>query len=222
MAASMKDKRPYTRKEEFANAITHGVGLALAIAALSVLATFSAQGGDVWRVVSLSVYGASLVLLYTTSTLYHAFPWPGLKRLLNRLDHAAIFVLIAGSYTPFALVTMRGAWGWTIFGLVWGITLVGVYLEVFHFKRFPKTELALYLAMGWIIVVAVKPMFAAMPVGGMFWLGAGGLCYTGGVVFYVWHSLPYHHAIWHLFVLAGSLLHFFGIYHYVLPLKGAI
>lgn len=212
----MTDKR-YTALEEVAHALTHGIGAALSIAALVVMLMWSVAYGDVWHVVAASIYGASLILLYTASTLYHAFPWPKVKAYFQQLDHAAIFILIAGTYTPFALINLRGPWGWTLLGVVWGIALIGVAIEL-GVKNPPKwLSLSLYLGLGWMAVIAIKPMLDNVEMTGLLLLLGGGLAYTLGVVFYVWRSLPYHHAVWHLFVLAGSIFHFFSIFYYVLP-----
>lgn len=215
----VRNSSGYTLGEEIANALTHGVGVGLAIAALAVLVTFSGLYGDVWRVVSFSIYGATLVLLYLASTLYHGFRSPGLKRIFKGLDHAAIFLLIAGTYTPFTLVTLRGAWGWTLFGLIWGFALSGITFETIFLGRYMRYVVAMYIAMGWLAVIAVKPLLEALPTGGLVWLASGGLAYTGGVVFYAWKSLPFGHAVWHLFVLAGSACHFFAMLFYVLPME---
>ncbi|RUO79944.1 hemolysin III [Idiomarina tyrosinivorans] len=211
-----KDKA-YTVMEEVAHALTHGIGAALSIGALVVMLVWSVAYGNAWHVVAASIYGASLILLYTASTLYHAFPWPRVKYFFQQLDHAAIFVLIAGTYTPFALINLRGAWGWSLLGVVWGIAILGVVLELVMKERKKALSLTLYLTLGWMALVAIKPMLDNVDTGGLLLLLAGGLSYTVGVIFYVWKSLPYHHAIWHLFVLAGSVFHFFSIFYYVLP-----
>lgn len=211
-------RRPYTLNEEIANSLTHGIGTALSIAGLTVLVTLAGVFGDVWRVVSFSVYGASLVLLYLFSTLYHAFQNEKAKRIFRLFDHAAIYLLIAGSYTPFSLVTLRGPWGWTIFGLIWGCAIAGIVTMVF-FMNAPKWVIAsFYIIMGWLVVIAIKPLVAAMPTPGLWLIAAGGLAYTGGVAFYVWEKLPYNHAIWHMFVLGGSITHYFAMVLYVLPM----
>lgn len=209
--------KAYSLGEEVANSVTHGIGAGLSVAALAVLVTFSALFGDPWRVVSFSIYGASLVILYLSSTLYHGFQSPRVKRVFRVLDHCAIFLLIAGTYTPFTLVTLRGAWGWTLFGIIWGLALVGIILTVLAMERLKWLGLAIYLGMGWMVIIAMKPLVAALPTGGLFWLSLGGLCYTGGVVFYAWKRLPYNHMIWHLFVLGGSTCHFFALLFHVLP-----
>lgn len=209
--------KAYTVMEEVAHALTHGVGAVLSIVALVVMLVWTAAYGDVWHVVAASIYGASLILLYTASTLYHAFPWPRIKGVFQQLDHAAIYLLIAGTYTPFALINLRGAWGWSLLGVVWSIALVGVVLELAMTKRVKWLSLSLYLGLGWMALIVIKPMIDTVDTGGLLLLVAGGLAYTLGVIFYVWKSLPYHHAIWHLFVLAGSVFHFFSIFYYVLP-----
>lgn len=203
--------------EEFANSLTHGVGALLAIGGLAILVTLAALRGDVWHVVSCSIYGGAMVVLYTASTLYHSVSAPRAKKALQVFDHAAIFLLIAGTYTPFTLVSLRGPWGWSLFGTVWGLALVGIVLEIGFPRRWPAVSLVLYVAMGWVVVVAVKPLLAVLPTGGLVLLVLGGLAYTAGIGFYAWKKLPYGHAIWHLFVLAGTILHFFAVLLYVVP-----
>ncbi len=207
----------YTVGEEIANSLTHGVGAVLGIAGLVVLVTLAALHGDVWHVVSCSIYGGAMVVLYTASTLYHGVTAPRAKRVLQVVDHSAIFLLIAGTYTPFTLVSLRGPWGWSIFGTVWGLAAAGIILEIAFPRRWPALALTLYIAMGWVVVVAVKPLLAVLPTGGLVLLVLGGLAYTGGIGFYAWKKLPYGHAIWHLFVLAGTILHFFAVLFYVVP-----
>jgi hemolysin III len=216
MANELSDSG-YTIGEEIAHAVTHGIGILLSIAGLAVLVVFAALYGDAWHITSSSIYGATLILLYTASTLYHGITQPAVKRVLRRIDHAAIFLLIAGTYTPFTLVTLRGAWGWTLFGLVWGFAVLGVVLETALKRRIKWLSLTLYLGLGWLVVIAIEPLLNAVATGGLVLLLAGGLCYSLGVIFYVWKRLTYHHAVWHLFVMAGSLLHFFSIFFYVLP-----
>jgi hemolysin III len=216
MATSLKASRLYTTGEEIASSVTHGIGAGLSVAALVVLVVGSAMGGDPWRVVSFSIFGACLVLLYLSSMLYHAFRAPRLKRIFRVFDHVAIFLLIAGSYTPITLVGLGGGWGWTLFGLIWGLAVFGILLEVFFMDRFKWLTVGVYLGMGWLVVIAIKPLVEALPVGALVWLAAGGLSYTGGVAFYLWEKLPYNHAIWHLFVMGGSACHFFGFLLYVL------
>ena len=212
-----KTARIQTRTEEIVNALTHAAGAALGVAGLVVLVTSALTKGDPWKVVSFSVFGATLILLYSMSTFYHLAENERVKNFLHILDHASIFLLIAGTYTPIALVTMRGPWGWTIFGIVWGIALIGIILKIFFTGRFNGLSTALYLAMGWLIVIALKPLLAAMPLAGLYWFLAGGISYSLGTVFYSWKSLRYNHAVWHLFVLGGSVCHFFGVYFQILP-----
>jgi len=194
--------------EELANSVSHGVGLLAAIAATPVLLLSAVRHGDAARIAGASVFAAAMVLLYLASTLYHALPGNRAKRVFQVLDHAAIFLMIAGTYTPFTLGVLRGAWGWTLFGLVWGLALAGVVLTAAGGMRYPKLTTSLYLAMGWLILVAVKPLWLRMPPEGLFWLLAGGIAYTVGVVFYASRRLRYGHFIWHLFVIAGTACHF--------------
>ena len=207
----------YTLREEIASSITHGIGIVLAIAGLAVLVAFAARHGDAWHVVSCSIFGATLILCFTTSTLYHSVQVERIKRLLRTLDHSAIFLLIAGTYTPFLLVNLRGPWGWSLFAVVWTLTLLGIVLRLFLKGRLHGLVVSIYVAMGWIVVVAAQPMIERVGTGGLVLLAAGGLAYTAGVVFYKWRRLPYNHAIWHGFVLAGAALHFFAVLFYVIP-----
>ncbi len=207
----------YSNREELANSLTHGLGVALSIAGLVLMVVFSSRFGDAWHVVSTAVFGATLVLLYTSSTLYHSFRGERIKQVLQKIDHAAIFLLIAGSYTPFVLVTLRGPWGWSLFGVVWGLAIVGVALKFWHAGRFRLVSTLIYIGMGWLVLVAFKPLSAALPAGGLRLLIAGGLCYTGGAAFYLWKSLPYQHALWHLFVMAGSACHWAAVFFHVVP-----
>jgi hemolysin III len=200
-----------------ANRLTHGVGAALSVAGLILLIVYAARFGTAWHVVSTAIFGATLVLLYTSSTLYHSFSNERTRQLLQKFDHAAIFLLIAGTYTPFTLVTLRGPWGWSLFGVVWGLAVIGVSLKFWFAGRFRLGSTLIYLGMGWLVMVAIKPLLAALPSGGLQLLVAGGLCYTGGAVFYLWKRLPYQHAIWHLFVLGGSACHWAAIFLHVVP-----
>ena len=198
------------------NSITHLVGAALALAALVVLVVFASLQGDPWKIVSFSIYGATLFLLYTFSTLYHSLHGRA-KIIFQKLDHAAIYLLIAGSYTPFTLVTLRGAWGWSLFGIVWGLAILGIVLDSLHRDGPRVYQMVIYLLMGWVVLVALYPLLQNLPTGGLILLVFGGLCYTGGMVFYALDEKMNHaHGIWHLFVLAGSVSHFLAIYLYVL------
>jgi len=204
--------------EEVANSITHGLGLALAVAGLVVLVVFASLRSDSWAVVSCSIYGTTLVLNYLASTLYHSAKPTGAKPVMRVVDHSAIFLLIAGTYTPFTLVSLRGPWGWSLFGTIWGIAVVGILLKTFFTGRFPIISGLIYLAMGWMIIVAIKPVLAAVPRWGLLWILAGGIAYTGGMLFYAFDKrVRYFHAIWHIFVLAGSVFHYFAVWVCVIP-----
>jgi hemolysin III len=205
-----------TLGEEIASSITHGVGAALSVAALVVMVVVAALRGTASHVVGCAIFGSSLILLYLASTLYHALPNGRAKRVFRILDHSTIYVLIAGSYTPFTLVTLRGAWGWWIFGAVWTMAVLGIVFKCFLTGRLNVLSTAAYVAMGWIAVVAVRPLLRALPWHGFLWLLAGGLFYTLGVAFFAWRW-KFAHFVWHLFVLAGSICHFFAVYWYVLP-----
>jgi hemolysin III len=205
--------------EERLNALTHGVGASLALIGLSVLVVSAYLYGGIWHIVSFSIYGTSLFLLYLASTLYHSFTNEKLKYLFKIFDHAAIYLLIAGTYTPFTLVLLHGTLGWSVFGVVWGLALIGIIFQVFFVKRFKILSTLCYLFMGWFIVICIKPLAATLPTMGLWWLIAGGLFYTVGAVFYLWKRLPYNHAIWHLFVIAGSACHFITVAYYILPFK---
>lgn len=207
----------YSFGEELANTLTHGIGALLSIAALVLMVVFSAMYGDAWHITSVSIYGATLILLYSASALYHGIPMPRVKNILQKIDHASIYLLIAGTYTPFTLVSLRGSWGWTLFGLVWGIALLGIVIELMSRTRRHKLSLALYLGMGWIVIIAIQPMLNSVGIGGLVLLLLGGLSYSLGVIFYVRDTLAYNHAIWHVFVMLGSGLHFFSIFFYVIP-----
>jgi hemolysin III len=207
----------YSVGEEIANSITHAAGVVLAIAGLAVLVAYAALYGDAWHIVACSIFGAALIVCYTTSTLYHSIQIERVKRILRAFDHSAIFLLIAGTYTPFMLINLRGPWGWSLFGIIWGLAAAGIALRLVLKGRLHGLIVAMYMAMGWVVVIAVQPMLAHVALGGLGLLAAGGLAYMAGVVFYQWRRLPYHHAIWHGFVLLGSALHFFAILFYVIP-----
>lgn len=211
---------PPSPSEELANALSHGLGIVLSLVAVTLLAVFAALNGTTRHIVSFSIYGATLVLLYTASTLYHSFRNPRAKQILRVCDHAAIYLLIAGTYTPFALVVLPGAFGWTLFGLAWGMAATGVLLKLLFVGRFHGVALGLYLAMGWLIVIGIKPLVQSVPGPGLALLVAGGLLYTGGVAFYANKRIPWNHAIWHLFVLGGSVCQFFAVLFYALPWEG--
>ncbi len=203
--------RKLTIGEEIFNSITHGIGTLLSIAALVLLIVFAVGRGDVWHIVSFSIYGSTLVLLYLASTLYHSFTREKVKNLFARFDHAAIFLLIAGTYTPFLLTVIRGPLGWTLFGIIWGVAITGVVIRSIYLTRFRKFMVGLYLAMGWMFVAAVGPMIKNLSFISIMFLFLGGILYSAGVIFYVKRNLKYGHGIWHLFVLAGSIMHFFAV-----------
>ncbi len=203
--------------EELANTVTHGIGLALSLVGFVVLLVLAVMRGSAWHIVGCAIYGSTLVCLYTASTLYHGIASPRLKRVLKVFDHSAIFLLIAGTYTPFLLVNLRGGWGWSLLGIVWGLAMAGIIFKFLFVDHFKILSTAVYLLMGWLALIAVKPLLVLVPLGGLLWLLAGGLLYTSGVVFYAWKRIPYNHVIWHVFVLAGSACHYFAVLRSVLP-----
>ena len=208
-------KREQSRGEEIANSISHGLGLVAALAATPFLVLQAVRRGDAGFIVGASVFAATMVLLYLASTLYHALPIGQAKRVFRVIEHAAIFLLIAGTYTPFTLGVLRGAWGWTLLGLVWGLAVVGVVLKAFDRMSHPIVSTSLYLLMGWLIVIAVEPLYARVPASGLLWLVAGGVAYTAGVAFFAADSrLRYGHFIWHLFVVAGTACHYCAVLWY--------
>lgn len=202
-----------TKKEELWNAISHGIGFALAIPALVFLILKGAQSGKAIQVVSYTIFGASMLLLFLMSTLLHRMPVK-VKKLFSILDHSAIYVLIAGTYTPFALISLQGALGWTLFGIIWGLAVLGILFKVFFIHRYEFVSLIFYIVMGWLIVIAIKPLIQSITMQGFLLLLSGGLLYTVGAIFYAWRRIPYNHAIWHLFVIAGSVCMYFSIYLY--------
>ncbi|MEP6633591.1 MAG: hemolysin III family protein [Luteimonas sp.] len=203
-------------REEFASALTHGVGAAAALAGGTVLIVLAALHGDGWQLGAAIVFSMSLLLLYIASTLYHAIAQPLAKRRLKIFDHCAIYLLIAGTYTPFTLIGLRGALGWTLFAAIWVLALAGVTFKLFFTGRFKLLSTAIYIAMGWLVILAIKPVMSALDAWTLGWLVAGGLAYTAGTVFYHRASLPYSHAIWHLFVIAGSVCHYIAVLAQVL------
>jgi len=208
----------YSLKEEIASSVIHGIGILLSLVALIVMLYYAVRYGNGWHIAGALVFGCGLIMAYTSSTLYHSFQKARIKAIFRMLDHISIFILIAATYTPLTLINLRGPWGWSIFGVVWGLALFGIVVECTSLRRFRLASVLLYLGMGWTIVVAIKPLMALVQPGGTALLLAGGLFYTFGCIFYAWKKLPYNHAIWHLFVIAGSTCHFFAILFYVLPL----
>lgn len=208
----MDTTHTFTKREELLNALIHGLGALLSIAALVVLIVAGAQTGDVWHVVSFTVFGTSMLILYTSSTLVHSFPEGKAKDWFEWLDHSSIYWFIAGTYTPFLFLAVEGALAWVLFGIVWALAIGGTLFKLYFVKRFVKLSTFLYVVMGWLIVFAWNPLTAAMTQEGLWLLIAGGVLYTVGAIFYVWRGFLYHHAVWHVFVLAASVCHFFSVY----------
>lgn len=204
--------------EEKLNAITHGIGAIFAVIALIVLVIRAYTYGGAWQMAAAIIYGVSLILLYMASTLYHSFTKEKVKSVLKFFDHSAIFILIAGNYTPFTLIPLHGAFGWIVFAIIWSMAVVGIVFKVFFVKRFNFFSTICYLIMGWLAIVMVKPLLAVLPTAAVDWLVIGGIFYTIGTVFYLDKKIPYNHAIWHLFVLGGTISHFISIFKYVMPL----
>jgi hemolysin III len=210
--------REYTVGEEIANSITHGIGVAVSIVGLTLLIAWASLYGDGWALASGIVFGITLILLYTGSTLYHAIPFPKARRVFKILDHSAIYLLIAGTYTPFTIVTLRETGGWWMFVIVWVLAVIGISTEAFWTYRPRWVSAVVYLAMGWLVVFMIGPIRAALNPTGLWLLVAGGLCYTLGTIFYVYKRVPYFHMVWHLWVLAGSVCHFIAVLLYVMPI----
>lgn len=201
--------------EEIANSISHGIGLLLAIAAIPILVIVAANQSDAAEITGVSIFGATMVLAYLSSTIYHALPVGKAKRVMQLVDHAAIFLLIAGTYTPFTLGALWGGWGWSLFGVVWGLALMGIVLKTCVGTRYQNLSVILYLAMGWLVLIAIRPLYLNVPGWGLFWLVAGGIAYTLGVVFFVLdEKVRYAHTVWHVFVLAGTICHFVAVLWY--------
>lgn len=212
-----KARHEYWHLEEILNSVTHGVGLALSAAGMVVLVVLSAMRGSAWHVVACAIYGTSLILLYTASMLYHATRRPKVRKAFRKFDHASIYVLIAGTYTPLVLINMRGGWGWTLFGLVWGFAVAGIAFKALFAGRFTIISTLLYLGMGWLVIIAVNPLLRAVPDLGLLFLLLGGLAYSLGCFFYLKDYKPFRHLVWHVFVLAGSIFHYAAIFVSVLP-----
>lgn len=212
----MANTHTFSKGEEIANSITHGVGALLSVAALVLLIVYSSLYGTVWHVVSFTIFGATMLLLYLSSTLVHSFPAGKAKNLFEVFDHSSIYFFIAGTYTPFLFLAVKGTLGWTLFGVVWGLAIFGTVFKCFFVKKFLKTSTLLYVLMGWLIVFAWDTLVQNLSAGSLALLITGGILYTLGAIFYVWRGFKYHHMIWHLFVLAGSITHFFSVF-YLLP-----
>lgn len=207
----MSNTHIFSKREEIANAVIHGIGAIFSIAALVILIVSSAMHGTAWHVVSFTLFGSSMVLLYLSSTLVHSFPAGRVKDFFEIMDHSAIYFFIAGTYTPFLFLVIKGALGWTLFGIVWGLAIGGTVFKAFFVKRFLHTSTLLYVVMGWLMVFGWKPLLENVSTQGLILLAIGGILYTVGAIFYVWRGFTYHHAVWHVFVLAASILHFFAV-----------
>ena len=206
----------YTLGEEISHSVSHGIGAVLSVAGLVISVVMAAQTGDATKIVSFAIFGTSMILLYASSTLYHAFTHKKVKQVFQYADHIAIFILIAGTYTPIALILLHGAWGWTLFGLAWGLAIAGIIYEVVFMNKYKWVSISIYLGMGWIAAVAIKPLMETMPFGLFLWVLAGGLFYTFGSIFYLADKVKFFHFVWHLFVIAGTLCHFFGLIFYLI------
>ncbi len=203
--------RRYSVGEEIFSSVTHGIGALLSIVGLVMLIVLAALYGDAWHIVSFSIFGGTLIVLYAASALYHSFSNPSAKMILRKIDHSAIYLLIAGTYTPFVLVSLRGAWGWSIFGVIWTLAIIGITTKFVATHRFRGASVAIYLVMGWLGVIAIRQMLSGVPPHSLILLLIGGLSYTTGVIFYSFRRLPFNHGIWHLFVLCGSASHYFSV-----------
>lgn len=206
----------FTKKEEIAHAITHGIGALLSIAGLVLLIVFSSFSGNPWKIVSVTIFGATMLLMYISSTVVHSLPEGKWKDIFQIFDHSSIYLFIAGTYTPFLLVHIRSNIAWALFGIIWGIAIIGIVFKVFFVKRFLMMSTLFYILMGWLIVLVWAPLTETIHQNGITLLVIGGIVYTVGAIFYAWRKIPYHHVIWHLFVIAGSMFHFFAIFYYVL------
>lgn len=209
--------RTYPYREEFVNVLTHGIGFLMSVAALALMVVFASLDGNAWHIVGVSIFGASLVVLYLASTLFHYSVRPKIRKYLNVFDHSAIYVLIAGTYTPFLLVTLNGPWGWSLFGVIWGLAIAGVIFKMFFTGKYDKLSLVIYVLMGWLILIAIVPLVQNLSTMGLIWLFIGGISYSIGAIFYLLNKLPFNHAIFHFWVLGGSICHFFAVFWYVIP-----
>lgn len=205
--------------EEAANSITHGIGLILSLGGLALLVFLAWSKGSTPHIVGCSIYGATLVLVYAASTLYHSVQQPQIKHYFRIFDQMAIYLVIAGTYTPFTLVNLRGFWGWSLLIAVWTLSLFGIVFKIVFVNRYKAISMSLYLVMGWLAVIAAKPIIDSIPLEGLAWILAGGLAYTFGLIFFAWERLPFNHTIWHLFVMIGSVCHYCAVMFFVLPVK---
>ena len=207
---NQKGKTP-TIIEEIANTITHGLGLILSVVALTILLVYAYREGDPWKITAFAIYGSSLTILYLISTLYHGLTHSRTKAIFRRLDHSAIYILIAGTYTPVILISLRTTWVLYLLPIIWAMAILGVYIKIRYIHRYERLSLAFYIFMGWFALIGIKPLFYSIPIESFIWIIVGGLSYTSGVIFYAWERLPFNHTIWHGFVLMGSLSHYIGI-----------
>lgn len=217
----MAQTHTFSKGEEIANAVTHGVGAILSIAALVILIVYSSLYSDAWHVVSFTVFGSTMLILYVSSTFVHGLPQGKAKDLFEIFDHSSIYFFIAGAYTPFTFIVIKGSLGWTLFGIVWGLAIGGTVFKSFFVKKYLFTSTLLYVVMGWLIVLGWHDISQTLHFGGLFLLILGGAFYTVGSIFYVWRGFKYHHMVWHLFVIAGTATHFFCVLLYLLPIKTA-
>lgn len=212
----MTKTKVYTTVEEIFHALTHGIGALLSIVGLIIMFFLAVRNGNPWVIASVIVFGIACLAVYISSTLYHSFPMGRIKAFFRVLDHTSIFLLIAGTYTPFLLVYMRNVWGWSLFGILWSLTVIGFFFKLFFTGKLDKIATIIYILMGWIAIVAIKPALTYIPFPALMLMLVGGIFYTVGVIFYLWERLPFHHVIWHLFVLSGTLVHFISIFRFVL------
>jgi hemolysin III len=210
--------KEYILGEEIFHSVSHGIGVGLSIVGLTWLLVPAVRYGNPAQIISFTIYGVTLIVLYLASTLYHSFQQPRIKQVFKKIDHASIYLLIAGTYTPFLVVAIRGVWGWALLVIIWGLALIGISFKTFFIHRFKVVSVLTYILMGWLCLVALNEMIANIPTGGLIWLAAGGIFYTVGVIFYALKQIPYMHAVWHLFVLAGSICHFLAVLLYLTPM----
>jgi len=211
MAKQKIKKYTQTVMEEIANSITHGLGFGFSVAGLTILVVFASMDGDPWRITAFAIYGTCLSLLYLVSTLYHSLTHSRTKAIFRRLDHSAIYLLIAGTYTPVILISLRTTWVLYLLPIIWSMAIIGIYIKIFYIHRYERLSVAFYVFMGWLALIAVKPLYNSVPIESFIWIFVGGISYSCGVIFYSWIRLPYHHTIWHIFVLAGSVSHYIGM-----------
>ncbi|MEK7818906.1 MAG: hemolysin III family protein [Bacteroidota bacterium] len=202
-------------KEETLNVATHAIAFGLSVVGLIEIIILALKEGNIWNIFSYTIFGSTMVILYASSTIYHSIHNQKIKKIFQKIDHIAIFLAIAGTYTPITLGPLRGAWGWSLFGIIWGLAIAGIFVKIFFYKKVKLFSTIIYIAMGWLIVFAVKPMIDTIPVDGLMLILSGGIIFTTGTYIYSQNKIPYNHAIWHLFVMCGSICHYFAIYYFV-------